>query len=422
MDARDRRPTADSRLAMTVRRLGIGCWVLIAALAGCGKKGAPLPPFVRVPGAVGQFTAHRIGDDVVLTFALPVQNVDESTPVSLGRVDVYAYTARAAPPAARFTQVAKLVGMIEAAGTAPGVPTVRDTLTPDRLVEGPPLPSILPATPTPSSQPRDVSRSPLRRFYMAVPFNERGRPGPPSSVLEIPLTSLPDAPVGLRTSYTADAVTVRWDPSGGLVGFLLDLSPLPPATPIDDGPSVAASGLLPFGPTRYNVYREIPEASKTTAAPLRVMLPINQAPLEVFSFSDPLRNDSRRRCYSVSAVRGNRERAIEGHPSMSTCVTPVDIFPPAAPTGVSPIAAEGAISLVWEANRESDLQGYYVWRGEEGSQTLTRITDQIVKETRYADETVKPGVRYVYAVTAVDTQSPQPNVSVESERVEITAR
>ena len=103
-------------------------------------------------------------------------------------------------------------------------------------------------------------------------------------------------------------------------------------------------------------------------------------------------------------------------------MTTVDIFPPAAPTGVSPIAVEGAISLVWEANAERDLQGYYVLRGEDGSETLTRITNDVVKETRYTDPNVKSRVRYVYAVTAVDNGSPQANVSVESERVEVTAR
>ena len=107
---------------------------------------------------------------------------------------------------------------------------------------------------------------------------------------------------------------------------------------------------------------------------------------------------------------------------MSACVTTLDIFPPARPTGLSPIAAEGTISLVWEANTDRDLQGYLVWRGEDGSETMTRLTDEVVKETRYTDQDVKPGVRYVYAVTAVDNQSPQPNVSAESERVEVTGR
>ena len=51
-----------------------------------------------------------------------------------------------------------------------------------------------------------------------------------------------------------------------------------------------------------------------------------------------------------------------------------------------------------------------------------RITNEVVKETRYTDQNVRSGVRYVYAVMAVDSQSPQPNVSAESERVEVTAR
>ena len=60
-------------------------------------------------------------------------------------------------------------------------------------------------------------------------------------------------------------------------------------------------------------------------------------------------------------------------------------------------------------------------RGEAGSGTLTAVTTAPVKETTYRDTDVRPGVRYVYAVVAVDTATPQ-NVSVESNRVEETAR
>jgi hypothetical protein len=368
-----------------------------------------------------------VGDDVVISVGLPTQNVDQSTPVSLGRVEVYGYTGRTVPSSARFAEVAKRIGVIETTADASAATTLLDTLTSEELVEGPPIPSSSPRAPKAEEPGRDGSRGALKRYYMAVAFSDRGRAGPPSTVIEFPLTPLPDAPLDVRASYSADAVTLAWAPSGGLIGYLLDRALLPSASPLDDGPPATEAGTLPVGPTRYNVYRETPAPADSAEPPAKasaatLTLPLNAMPIEGFSFMDPLEKDAPRRCYTVSAVRGRGERTVEGSSSTSVCVTPIDIFPPAAPTGVSPIAVEGAISLVWEANEERDLQGYLIMRGEEGDEALTRITDDVVKETRYTDRNVQPGVRYVYAVTAVDSRSPQPNVSAESERVEVTAR
>jgi hypothetical protein len=407
----------------------LGLWIAtsVFVVSGCGKKGPPLPPFVRVPAPVTQLTARRIADDVVVNLALPVQNVDQSTPVSLGRVEIYAYTGRTAPPAPRFPQVATLVGTIEIKPEAPATTTLRDPLTPDDLVEGPSSPSATNGSTRNTTAAPSQAAGPLRRFYMAIAFSERGRAGPPSTVVEVPLSGLPDAPPEVRATYNADAVTLTWDPSGGLLGFLLDSTSLPPASPLDDGPPATGSGGLPPGPTRYNVYREIQSASETSEAnektpPASASTLVTVTPVDGFSFTDPLQSDGRRRCYTVSAVRGRTDGAVEGHSSKAACVSAVDVFPPKAPTGLSPIAVEGAISLVWEANSEDDLQGYLVLRGEEESETLTRITDEVVKETRYTDKTVQPGVRYVYVVVAVDRQAPEANISAQSERVEVTAR
>jgi hypothetical protein len=401
---------------------------LALCVSGCGKKGPPLPPFVRVPAAVSQLAAHRVADEAVINLALPTQNIDQSLPLSLARVDLYAYTGRSAPPAARFPEVADRIAVLETTAETPTAATMREVLTADKLVEGRALISTVTSRST-DKPARDDSRAALRRFYMAVPYNQGGRSGPPSQIVELPLTPLPDAPVEVRATYSADAVTLRWDPSGGILGFLLEGAAMPSASPLDDVPPVAAGNTLPVGPTRYNVYREVEASPKADAAettkstgPPPIPAPLNAAPIASLTFDDPQQSDGSRRCYTVSAVRGTGGRLVEGHASKAACVTTVDIFPPAAPTGVSPIAVEGAISLVWEANAERDLQGYYVFRGEEGSDTLTRITDEVVKETRYTDQTVKSGVRYIYAVAAVDNESPQPNVSVESERVEVTAR
>ena len=110
-----------------------------------------------------------------------------------------------------------------------------------------------------------------------------------------------------------------------------------------------------------------------------------------------------------------------GPASPVTCVTPKDTFPPAAPKSLAAVAGPGAISLIWDANEEADLAGYVVLRGEAPGAELRAITSEPIRETTYRDTTVQPGVRYVYAVVAVDRATPQ-NVSAQSNRVEETAR
>jgi len=93
----------------------------------------------------------------------------------------------------------------------------------------------------------------------------------------------------------------------------------------------------------------------------------------------------------------------------------------AGTSGVAAGGSEGAINLIWEPSTESDLGGYIVLRGPAGGGAMAAITSSPIKETTYRDTAVTRGQRYVYAVVAVDTVTPQ-NVSVESNRVEETAR
>ena len=87
----------------------------------------------------------------------------------------------------------------------------------------------------------------------------------------------------------------------------------------------------------------------------------------------------------VRAVRGTGADVVEGPPSPTACVKPVDVFPPEPPTGLSAVAGEGAISLIWEASTSDDVAGYLVLRGEGADATLLPVTPSPVVETRFVD-------------------------------------
>jgi hypothetical protein len=262
----------------------------------------------------------------------------------------------------------------------------------------------------------------LRRFYLAIASTGRNRIGPPSPIVELPLSVLPPSPADLEVTVTDAAASVQWTPSGGLLGWPFD-RPLPdelapgavdirPVTPATQEPPPA--DWLP-GPTTYRVYRSIsPDPLALPAAgsrgrPWELTAPaaLNPLPLAQLQFVEPITFDDRERCYHVRAVRGT----VESEPSPQRCIRAIDVTPPVTPTGLAAITADGVINLIWEPNVEEDLGGYLVLRREAGDATLVQLTPRPVPETRYSDRAVTPGVRYTYEVRAVDRRVPVPNAS-----------
>jgi len=439
---------------------------LVAAVVGCGKKGPPLTPYVRIPAAIEAAEARRIGDDVYVTFAVPAQNVDASKPADVRRMEVYAVTSDAPRPATRLLEGATLIGVVSVVPTGPpgstplppvpvpgaippadrqqplqgDVVTVLDRLEPEDMTPQPlaALPGRRPPVRAPAASAAPAPPPVLQRSYVVVGVSARSRTSPPSAAAVVSLEPPPPPPADLKVAYNSEAVTVTWDPSGGLLGFLLDRQLPPEILPVDEdlpratvvAPALPGAPAAPtLGPTRYNVYSQLAPDPLELPGPVverprwqhRPPRPVNVQPLDALQLSDLLELE-RQRCYYVRAIRGAGASAVEGPASQTACVRPVDVFPPEPPRGLSAVAGEGTISLIWEASPSLDVAGYLVLRGAPSDATLLPVTAVPVAETQYVDRAATSGTRYVYAVVAVDARVPVPNSSEPSERTEETAR
>jgi len=419
--------------------------VYVGLLAACGKKGPPLPPLSRVPSPPANPQAARFGDDVYVSFTVPSTNVGGQSPADVTSIELYAVTARQAPSGTDLTKAAEKIGTYpvhlpvpppptpEGAAAPPSVPAppgfaqgatavVRETLTPDARVPTV-LPATVPSPPLPAVED-DARRivgplvggadSVLRRYYFLVAAASRGRSSTPTAVMSVPIDDASEPPTGLTIDYTASAMSLTWQPSSN--------ANLPP--PAADPALLPAKPLLPLpGATSYHVL-EVPRSSAAPADPYALTLPgpLTKQPLTTTTFAIPgAVRFGEQRCFVVRSVDMVGGTMTVGRPSEPACVTPVDTFPPAAPTQLAAIAGVGVINLIWEPNTEPDLAGYIVLRGTAPGETLQALTPTPIRETTYRDQTATPGVRYVYAVVAVDNATPQ-NVSAQSNRVEDSSR
>jgi hypothetical protein len=110
-------------------------------------------------------------------------------------------------------------------------------------------------------------------------------------------------------------------------------------------------------------------------------------------------------------------RIAESDLSEEVSFTPIDTFPPGAPTGLRAVPAPGSIELTWDQNPEPDVAGYRIYRAAPGG-NFTRLTETGPVPS-YSDHAVESGKTYRYAVSAVDRAG---NESPRSAVAEATAQ
>lgn len=435
--------------------------------AACGKKGPPLAPFQRVPAQVGAVTPLRMGDDVYLSFTVPAANVDGQQPSDIDKLEVYAVTATHPPETEEQREKAGLIATVPVRPILPepltdkegnplplppgvdrgAVAVVRETLTPAARipVELPPKKGAIVVVPPTDTEPPVlalVAPAPSelpRRHYFVVGVSPRGRTAVPSNAVSIPLEAGSSAPGAPQVTYTESEMTVTWPPSPDARTATTEVPPPPvPVTPAAVGANQSPGNLTPPAPpplpplvakslgfnstaTAYQVYEALPAPPSNVSPALTVPAALTPQPLVVTTLPLQGVGFGAERCFFVRPVDTVFGTVVQGPASPITCVTPRDTFPPAAPKNLAAIASAGVINLIWEPNSEPDLAGYIVLRGEAPGDKLQALTPAPITSTNYRDSDVKPGVRYVYAVVAVDKAEPS-NASAQSNRAEETAR
>jgi hypothetical protein len=115
--------------------------------------------------------------------------------------------------------------------------------------------------------------------------------------------------------------------------------------------------------------------------------------------------------YLVLAFADEKQQSLVSE-ALAMPITPVDIFPPAVPAGITAVAGVNTIELEWERNTEADFKGYNVFRSVDGG-TFEKVAPSIDAPT-YSDMNVQPGKTYRYEISSVDLLG---NESARSEPV-----
>jgi hypothetical protein len=326
----------------------------------CGKRHPPLPPVERVPQRTELLSGVQRGNQVILSWPAPRRNASDDSVQSIRRIDVYRLAEGVNDPLPlteeEFSARATLIGSVSEEQVA----GARESL----------------------AYTDELSLSePVRLRYAVRYVNAAGQRASFSNFLLIePAASVSRPPVVAPSPEVSEnAVNVRWEA---------------PQANVDD--------TRPANLLGYNVYRSAGSQNEPAATPL------NARPLNATSFADQTFTFGEEYVYVVRAVSlGTGGEPVESLNSNAVTVKPTDIFPPAAPTGLTVVASPTPlrISVFFAANPERDIAGYDLYRSTDPDlpkKEWTKLNRDLLQRTTYQDEAVKSGQKYFYYVVALD--------------------
>ena len=387
--ARENATLAESmKLVCAVKNLV--CAAVALVICGCASPGVPKPPSLRLPNAVEDLRAERVGAAVVLRFKTPLRTTDG------GLVE-----------AGAKAEVCRAVG--DAPCVSVGRRSVAGEVVWNDVLGG------------------DLAAGPARLLtYTVRVFNTRGHVGAVSNEAFAAAGAAPIEVEGLRAEGSRRGIVLHWLQKGSD-------SVLVERTAVSDATAQSSGNASAPKPAKKQI--SLPGAAAANDAAAR------QAKVVLASDGVQARDPGgmidrsavAETAYVYAAYRthtvklSGHELVMKSDLSARVSVTLHDVFAPAAPTGVVAAAfpsedgAAGAVDLIWEPNAEPDLVGYEVFRAtqrEDGSYGASErlAAAVLIPSPAFHDARLARGLHVRYTVVAVDTHG---NVSAPSAAVDV---
>lgn len=347
--------------------------LLVAALAGCGKRGDPLPPLRIVPQPVTELRLSQRGDALETSFVAPRLATDS------GRLGVIEVELLKTSQEGDFEKLAARTSE----RVAPG----------ETIVKSEPLPP-----------PGTVVR-------VAARASARGRTSNRTPIVTLVAQPPPLAPQMLTSELTPTGLLLRWvDPNPPPP----EPEPTPQPTPtVSPTPTPAPTPAAPGSPSPSPSASPSPTPQPTPTPPVRgfwvyrrakdgvYARPLQEDVLTATEYEDRSVLPGEEWCYVVHFL-ASKQPLVESASPSEVCAGFKDIAAPAAPIGIAVVLRADGVEVSWSPSSEGDLAGYRVYRAAPPGEPPARVAEVSTEQTSIKDVSPQRGVVNVYTVTALD--------------------
>lgn len=337
---------------------------------GCGKRKPPQPPIEKIPQRT-EISGFQQGNNVILSWQMPVQNVSENKVLNIHRIDIYRLieplSSSVSLSEEEFSSRSTLIASLPVSNPDFG----RKFMTYSDILE--------------------FSAQPVRLRYAVRFVNSSGQKAAFSNFLLLsPTATIANAPTDIEVKVFKDSIRLGWK-----------------------APLSNVNGSKPANILGYNVFRSVSGSESKI---------LNSAPVIGEEFTDKNFEFEKKYTYFVRTVSlGNNGEPVESFNSETVELFAKDVFPPNPPEAVTIASAPKNLSLFFAFNLERDVVGYKIYRSTDFNQQKPdwlSLTPNLIKTNTFQDTKVESGKTYFYYVTAVDNAN---NESDPSEIVSETA-